>query len=247
MFPAPDTTTGLITTSFNIPTSNVPDGTLSNSVVRLRQPIPRAFAEPQLGVSYLGPTSSSGHADFPGGGDLAVTFGLVGRGQSARLRIGSRRTLQPGQVSCDDQVGTLKAQTGTLMHEMGHTLTLAHGGTYYQPNSSIPSYDLNCKPNHISVMNYLFQIRGFVDGTVGGQPPLNRFDFSGQQLPILNETISATPPLDESQGVNSGQAAEHLTRWYSRAESCRHLSERQGNRPLRWLSAACQRTSGLSR
>jgi len=210
----PDST-GLITTSFNIPTSNVPDGIYQFSCPS-SPTNPPCFAEPQLGVSYLGPTSSSGHADFPGGGDLAVTFGLWGADNLPGCVL-DPKDLQPGQVSCDDQVGTLKAQTGTLMHEMGHTLTLAHGGTYYQPNSSIPSYDLNCKPNHISVMNYLFQIRGFVDGTVAGQPPLNQFDFSGQQLPALNETTSATPPLDESQGVNAGQAAEHLTRWYSGA------------------------------
>jgi len=207
--------TGLIKTSFNIPTVNVPDGIYQFSCPS-SPTNPPCFAEPQLGVSYLGPTSSSGHADFPGGGDLAVTFGLWGADNLPGCVL-DPKDLQPGQVSCDDQVGTLKAQTGTLMHEMGHTLTLAHSGTYYQQGSNVPSYDFNCKPNYISVMNYLFQIRGFVDGTVSGQPPFNQFDFSGQQLPTLNESAIVPQPLDESKGVNAGQAAEHLTRWYSQA------------------------------
>ena len=76
---------------------------------------------------------------------------------------------------CDDQVGTLNVQIGTLMHELGHTLTLTHGGTFFNSNDfpNVPSYELNCKPNFLSVMNYLFQIRGFVDGV---------FDYSGQTL-----------------------------------------------------------------
>jgi hypothetical protein len=99
------------------------------------------------------------------------------------------------------------------MHELGHTLTLTHGGTYYDPGSSVPNYEVNCKPNFISVMNYFFQVRGFVDGTVSGTPPANQFDYSGQELPALNETA-----LDESTGVGtvSGQPSDHLTRWYSR-------------------------------
>jgi hypothetical protein len=37
-----------------------------------------------------------------------------------------------------------------------------------------------------------------------------KFDYSAQNLPVLNEAV-----LDESQGVNSGIPAQHLTRWYS--------------------------------
>src|SRR5581483_53488 len=62
---------GVITTTFQITTANVSSGTYN------------FLNEPELGVSYLGPTSSSGHSDFAGGGDLAVTLGLWGADDSS--------------------------------------------------------------------------------------------------------------------------------------------------------------------
>ncbi len=198
----PDKTTGMITTTFQITTASVPNGTYDFS------------NEPQLGVSYLGPTSSSGHGDFGGGGDLEVTLGLWGADNAPNCQPDPSQTLGLNQVYCDDQVGTLKVQTGTLMHELGHTLTLAHGGTYYNVANfpSVATYDLNCKPNFLSVMNYLFQVRGFKDGG---------FDYSGQTLPALNETTSTVNgvfPLSEPTGLgyDNSNVAAHLTRWYSR-------------------------------
>jgi hypothetical protein len=180
---------GVTTTTFQITTVGVPDGArydFSN--------------EPQLGVSYLGPTSSSGHSDFSGGGDFAVTLGLWRADDVAGCQPDPSQQSGPGY--CDDQVGTLNVQIGTLMHELGHTLTLTHGGTFFEkasPTPSVPSYGLNCKPNFLSVMNYLFQIRGFVDGV---------FDYSAQELTPLNEAS-----LDENFGIGM---ADHPTRWYSR-------------------------------
>jgi hypothetical protein len=56
-------------------------------------------------------------------------------------------------------------------------------------------------------MNYLFQVRGFVDGG---------FDYSGQTMQSLNEGY---PSLSESLGIGTdtitGLPATHLTRWYS--------------------------------
>ena len=51
---------------------------------------------------------------------------------------------------------------GTLFHELGHTLGLSHGGLYYQggTGSYVPTFDVNCKPNYQSSMNYLFQLDG---------------------------------------------------------------------------------------
>jgi hypothetical protein len=43
--------------------------------------------------------------------------------------------------------GTTDQQAGTLMHELGHTLGLRHGG----------GDNINCKPNYASVMNYTRQ------------------------------------------------------------------------------------------
>jgi hypothetical protein len=170
--------------------------------------------EPQLGMGYMGPTSSSGHSDFGGGGDSAITLGLWGTDDPAGCQPDPTRALVSGQVYCNNEVGTLKVEIGTLLHELGHTLTLTHGGTYYNDatNPSLPTYDLNCKPNFLSTMNYLFQVRGFVDST--GNPP--GFDFSSQTMPPLNE---AFPALSESVGIGSdiftGLQALHLTRWYS--------------------------------
>jgi hypothetical protein len=43
--------------------------------------------------------------------------------------------------------GTTDQQAGTLLHELGHTLGLRHGG----------GDNVNCKPNYVSVMNYTRQ------------------------------------------------------------------------------------------
>jgi hypothetical protein len=197
---------GVTTSTFTITTANVANGTYqfscpSGSI--------GCFGEPQLAVAYLGPTSTSGHSDFGGGGDSAVTLGLWGVDDPAGCQPDPSVSLAPGQVYCSNQVGTTNVQTGTLLHELGHTLTLTHGGTYYNSlnNPSLPTYELNCKPNFPSVMSYLFQVRGFVDGG---------FDYSGQTLPPLNE---AFPALSELAGVGldivTGLPSSHLARWYS--------------------------------
>jgi hypothetical protein len=61
-------------------------------------------------------------------------------------------------------VGTDVGIASTTMHEMGHTFGLGHGGT------ALP----NCKPNYISVMNYLFQLGGLMDAD--GNPHLGYSD-----------------------------------------------------------------------
>jgi hypothetical protein len=192
-------------TIFTVTTSGVADGTYT-------------FAnEPQLAVTYLGPTSSSGHSDFRGGGDSMVTLGLWGSDDPAI-----------------NGVGTVDEQTGTLMHELGHTLALTHGGTYYedQNNPSVPTDELNCKPNYLSVMNYLFQVRGFVDGG---------FDYSGQTFAKL---YKQSPPLSESVGIGAAiedsATAAHLTRWYSKPNSLDdQLQKTTGSR---YASAHCDGT-----
>ncbi len=203
------------TTTFTIPTAGVANATYNFS------------NEPQLAVSYLGPTSSSGHSDFGGGGDSLITLGLWGADDQAGCQPDPSQSLAKGQLYCNNQVGTLNVQTGTLLHEMGHSLTLTHGGTYYNDpaNTSVATYEVNCKPNFVSVMSYLFQVRGFVDGG---------FDYSGQTMPPLNE---AYPSLSESAGIgldSFGNTAVHLTRWYSNPNAIdKQLQATTGNRYAR--------------
>ena len=61
-------------------------------------------------------------------------------------------------------VGTPFMQASTLMHELGHNMERRHGGEAFEPN---------CKPTYLSVMNYLYQLRGLLDDV--GKPHL---DFS---------------------------------------------------------------------
>lgn len=83
-------------------------------------------------------------------------------------------------------------EAATLMHEMGHTLGLHHGGS--------PLDKTNCKPNYLSVMNYSRQFNraGFATFT----PPTldrsnRRIDYSSAALPALNEAL-----LDENMGIS---------------------------------------------
>ena len=189
------TNNNVTTTTFTITTNGVANGTYTFT------------NEPQLAVNYLGPTSTSGHSDFGGGGDSAVTFGQWQADDPVGCQGDPSQPLGAGQVYCNNQMGTVQVQQGTLLHELGHTFSLTHGGTYYTDplNPSLPSYDANCKSNYVSVMNYLFQVRGFPDGG---------FDYSGQTLPQLSETA-----LNETTGIgndtSTGQPSPHFTRWYA--------------------------------
>jgi len=76
--------------------------------------------------------------------------------------------------------GSLAQQSGTFLHELGHNLNLLHGG----------SDEVNWKPNHLSVMNYQFQMSGVMrDGT-------KRFMLSPMRCSDLNEKA-----LGEQTGV----------------------------------------------
>ena len=90
------------------------------------------------------PRTYSGVADFPGG-DLIVSLG----GFKDAFGL---------------PVGTPFMQASTLAHEFGHTGERRHGGEPFEPN---------CKPGYLSVMNYLYQLRGLLDDA--GTPHL---DFS---------------------------------------------------------------------
>lgn len=119
------------------------------------------------------PNTYTGIADF-GGGDGAVSMG--GFPNAAGEPIGT-----------DDQVAS------TFMHEIGHTLMLAHGG--FKGNS-------NCNPNYLSIMNYTFQLRLLANGA-GGKD----ISYSTQALAPLDEFA-----LAETNGLG---AVPYKTAWYT--------------------------------
>jgi hypothetical protein len=100
-----------------------------------------------------------------------------------------------------NSVGTVRDQSGTFVHELGHALGLGHGG----------GDAINCKPNYHSAMSYVYQTTGIPDaslpaptvdlnrdGTIDGRDRL-RLDFSRDDLRDLDED-----QLDEGLGVGAG-------------------------------------------
>ena len=67
--------------------------------------------------------------------------------------------------------GTDNEKIGTFVHELGHNLGLFHGGSEFRKP----------KPNHLSIMNYLFQTTGILRN---GQ---RVFDYQPFPLPRLRE------------------------------------------------------------
>ncbi len=128
--------------------------------------------------------------------DLAFRYALYahgydGGGSSGRAKGGGDFlvTLGNGSWGVDPisghTVGTLEEQAGTFMHELGHTLSLGHGGTD----------GVNCKPNYLSVMSYNFQT-SWLDDLDAGTTVL---DYSRSALDPLDESA-----LDESAGIGDG-------------------------------------------
>jgi uncharacterized repeat protein (TIGR01451 family) len=95
-----------------------------------------------------------------------------------------------GQDAGGNSVGSRRQQAGTLLHEFGHNLGLAHGGNESSNNN---------KPNYLSVMNYTFQ-----DCSVTTALPLlpGGCDFSRIELDKLEEDFP--PGLDECVGLGGG-------------------------------------------
>lgn len=98
---------------------------------------------------------------------------MVAAGLSGFDELGNVKLIDGGNI----------AVAGTFMHELGHNLGLGHGG----------DYNANYNPNHISIMNYSFQLTGL--RTVSGA---NFIDYSDYQLDDLNEV-----QLNENTGVDS--------------------------------------------
>ena len=147
--------------------------------------------EPDIGLTSGTVTSISGYSDL-GGADSAVTLALW---ETAPNQDMSKRA---------------NVIAGTLFHELGHTLGLTHGGLYYQggTGSYVPTFDVNCKPNYQSSMNYLFQL--------GGVGPSSAVAYSNQTLETLTE--SSIGGISNLEDINSVPAAFSTSAWYSPTE-----------------------------
>ena len=106
--------------------------------------------------------------------------------------------------------GTDLQKIGTFLHELGHNLGLKHGGSDH----------IGRKPNHLSVMNYLFQTIGIL---VNGQ---RQFDFQRFSVPTLREVA-----LDENFGLGR---SESLRGFHTRFRSINSFLERPASGALDW-------------
>ncbi len=165
------------------------DTTLTVATTNVTPGTYSASNDPNLGIAPDVASTVSGYSDI-GGADLAVTFGKW------PLIVGS--------------VQELFTEAGTLMHEFGHNLGLFHGGRY-DDGGGVPTFEVNCKSNYQSVMNYLHQI-DLVSGAL---------DYSDRQLDKLNENLLSgvaflRTPLVLVNGVLSFEYAKYPeTSWYS--------------------------------
>jgi hypothetical protein len=101
----------------------------------------------------------------------------------------------PTNSATNHSTGTSTQQKGTLIHELGHTIGLGHGGRD----------GMNFKPNYLSRMNYHFQLDSLV------QTPL---DYSRCELNLLNENT-----LIEAEGVGESCPSGLITKFFAQCPS----------------------------
>ena len=109
--------------------------------------------------------------------------------------------------------GTEDQKVGTFIHEFGHNLGLKHGG----------SDNVNFKPNHISVMNYRWQMRGVLfNGRLGN------FTYQPFALPALAEFS-----LNESRGLSGPPALASFGTEFTKADGTPKRVDAAGG-PINW-------------
>ncbi len=144
-----------------------PDGTSNcENILGARE---QAFRYLIFGHDHAHAPKSSGIAELPGN-DFMVTLGSW----SANAMQASSGL--PAGKTTDEYRSVVEAST--IMHEMGHTLNLRHGG----------GDETHCKPNYLSVMNYSLQLPS--------KDPTRPLDYSDTALAELDEEH-----LNEALGI----------------------------------------------
>ncbi|MER6509698.1 hypothetical protein ABT158_22945 [Nonomuraea sp. NPDC001636] len=176
------------------------DGNCAN-ILKAKRDVYRymIFAE-----SYLEDPDSSGNSEWyavgpQGGNDFIVTLGTWG-------------------VQAINDVGGLRAaQASTFMHELGHTLSLGHGG----------DEEVNCKPNYLSVMNYALQFPD-IDLT---RPMDYSSTAAGTALGTTDATRLVEKHLNENLGVRGTPHPDRSTVYGIKGKP--HV-EPAGSGPIDW-------------
>lgn len=130
--------------------------------------------------------------------DFYVAKNANFRGRRLAFRYGMSALRHPdcgpsggwGEVGGNDFI-EFNHDGGTVMHELGHTLNLHHGG----------NDDRNCKPNYLSVMNYDLQ------GGIGQRPWGGILDYAPPRFPggrgVVPDDLMESS-LDETIGGEFG-------------------------------------------
>jgi hypothetical protein len=174
---------------------------------------PNTFTIPATSSKNFTYTSSTdpNFAVMSGQADKVSGFSDIG-GQNSLIGLGSWAAA----------FQTWQAYAGTIMHELGHSIGLTHGGFFFDSltvdnkgnsinNDYTPTLEANCKANHQSIMNYEFQtklLHKFLRFDQNGNPITVQVpDFSGQALDTLSEGAPKSPAF-------SAPPAYYYTRWY---------------------------------
>jgi hypothetical protein len=81
-------------------------------------------------------------------------------GSNAVIALGGWQKVTSAGVVLEQAADELYGAVG--LHEIGHNGDLWHGGppATWNPTTRLLSFEPNCKPVHVSVMNYMFQVTG---------------------------------------------------------------------------------------